>query len=366
VRVLPSPRVVGLAACPHGSVSDAEVRSLGLEPASVLDFSASINPCGPSPRVRDAIARTDISRYPDDDASALRRALARRLDASPEAIMVGNGSVELIWLLAVAYLDPGDTVLVVRPTFGEYERAARIAGAQVLCWRAEPCNGFRPDVAAIASLIVQSRPKLVFLCSPNNPTGAHLDRSEIERIVEASGSGLVVLDEAYRGFVEAPAPMLDLVAGGQVVLLRSLTKEYALAGLRLGYAVAAPDVIEHLRAVRPPWTVNAAAQAAGMAALDDEAHLARARAEVRAAKAYLEEELGRLGLAAAPSAANFLLVEVGDGAAFRGRLLRQGCCVRDCASFGLPAHVRIGIRTRPECERLVAAMAEVVEVARAR
>ncbi len=356
----PSARLAGLTSCPHGGVSDAELRSLGLDPAAVADFSASTNPCGPSPRVRDALARVALDRYPDDQATEFRRAVARQIGVLPESVLAGNGSAELIWLLCLAYLDPGDTVVVVGPTFGEYERAAKIAGARVLCWRAEPEAGFRPDARAIRALIARARPTLTFVCNPHNPTGAYLDRDEIEQLVAASAPGLVVLDEAYVGFVEAPAPTLDLVAGERVVVVRSMTKDHALAGLRLGYAVASPDVIAALHKTRPPWSVSAAAQAAGLAALEDAAHLACSRAEVWAARAYLTGELGRLGLAVTPPAANFLLVHVGDGALFRARLLPRGCCVRDCASFGLPAHVRIGVRTRPECERLVVAVKEVL------
>lgn len=358
--ITPSRRLRGLVPCPHGSIGDAELRALGLARGDMLDFSASTNPCGPSPRVRDALATVDLGRYPDDAASELRAALAARTGLPMDWLLAGNGSSELFWLLALAYLDPGDSVLVIGPTYGEYARAAQLLGARVIEWRADAATDFQPDLAAICAASERLRPKLTFLCNPNNPTGVLLDRAAVARLLAAT-PGLLVVDEAYAGFVEPPTSVLDLTADGRCVVVRSLTKDYALAGLRLGYAAAAPAVIAALRAVRPPWSVSAAAQAAGVVALADDAHLHRSQADMRAAKAYLLDALPRLGLRVLPSAANFLLVEVGDGRRCRERLLQRGCCVRDCASFGLPRHVRIGVRTTPECRRLVAAIAALLE-----
>ena len=348
-----------MAPCPHGSIADAELLELGLERSAVIDFSASTNPLGPSPRVGEALATLAVGRYPDDDAVAVRQALATQTGLDSSCLLAGNGSSELIWLLALAYLDPGDRVLVVGPTFGEYARAARIGGAAVTEWRADAATGFRPDVPVLCAIIQRLKPRIIFLCNPNNPTGVLLRRAEIERLLSAT-TGLLVLDEAYIGFVEEPPETLDLIHDGRLAVLRSLTKDYALTGLRLGYVAASPAVIDALRQVRPPWTVNAAAQAAGIAALADIAHLGRSLAVLAEAKASLLAELSRLGLHVTPPAANFLLVAVGDGAAFRRQLLHQGCVLRDCASFGLPAHVRIGVRTLPECRRLVGAIAAVL------
>ena len=354
--VPPSPRLRNLVPCPHGSVTDGELQALGFDRSAVIDFSASTNPLGPSPHVRQALAALEIGRYPDDAAVALRRTLAAHTGVDSSCLLAGNGSSELIWLLATAYLDPGDHVLVVGPTFGEYARAARIMGAEVTEWRADAEADFVPDVPALCTAIRRLSPKMVFLCNPNNPTGVLLRRSESECVLTAT-PGLLVVDEAYIGFVAKPPTILDLVAGNRLVVVRSLTKDYALTGLRLGYAAAAPPVIEALRTVRPPWSVNVAAQAAGVAAIGDPMHLQHALALVQAAKAYLVAELPRLRWRAVPSRANFLLVEVGDGACVRHQLLQHGCVLRDCASFGLPAYVRIGVRTMPECRRLVTAIA---------
>src|SRR5256714_1006349 len=363
------PHRAALPACPHGGIGDAELRALGLRRTDVLDFSASPTPLGPSPRVAEALtglaAGGDLGRYPDDGCPRLREALAAHTGCPPDQLIVANGSVEILWLLALAYLGPGDRVLVVGPTFGEYARAARIAGAAVVEWRAAEARAFRPDHDALTAAIRRVCPRLVFLCNPNNPTGVLLDRAVVTPLLAALQEGLLVVDEAYAAFADNAPWLSPLLGDGRLVLLRSLTKDYGLAGLRLGYVLGASTVIAALDRVRPPWNVNAAAEGAGLAALADEAHLARARGEVVMARAYLADALRHLGLRVYPPAANFLLVDVGgtpvgDGQAFRGALLRQGICVRDCASFGLPSCVRIGVRAQAACARLVAAVTEVL------
>ncbi|MHB1133692.1 MAG: pyridoxal phosphate-dependent aminotransferase [Chloroflexota bacterium] len=354
MAVEPKPEVRRAPYCPHGSLSNAEREAKGL--VAVLDFSANGNPLGPIPSVRRALAGCDPYRYPDDRCTALRGILAAQLGLNVENLVVGNGSVEIIWGLAAAYLRAGDRVLVVGPTFGEYARAAALAGARVETWLAQP-ESFAPNAAAIAAAIARSRPRLVFLCNPNNPTGAYLSAEAVQEVLRACSQSLLVLDEAYLPFVANPDSLIDLL-GDDLLLLRSLTKDFGLAGLRLGYAVSSPAVVDALWRVKPPWSVNAAALAAGEAALADGEHVLRGRAVARQASDYLGSALSALGLAVVPSRANFMLVRVGDAATTREGLLRRGCCVRDCTSFGLPEYVRVGLRPLDDCRRLVAAWEE--------
>jgi L-threonine-O-3-phosphate decarboxylase len=349
--IAPRRHVAALAPVPHGSIGDEELARLGLRRDQVVDFSTNTNPLGPSPAVLEAVRTAVWTHYPDDGATALRRAIAAREGVVPESVVVGNGSAELIWLVALAFLEPGQSAVVVGPTFGEYARAVRVAGGVVRELTARREDGLRPDLAAVAAVAASAR--LLFVCDPNNPTGVLLGADALARLARSRPETLIVVDEAYRPFLdEVPAwPTVPENA----VRLRSMTKDGALPGLRLGYALAAPPIARALEAVRPPWSVNAVAQAAGLAALADGGHVARARDEVRRARAYLTSELTRLGRPVLPSSANFLLVEVGDGAAVRAALLDHGVVVRDCASFGLPAHIRIGLRTLPECRRLVEA-----------
>lgn len=357
----------GVAPAVHGAVGDQELAALGLEWSGVLDFSVSSNPFGPPAAVPEALCRVDPSRYPDPDATLLRHAIASREGLDPGQVLCGNGSAELMWLAALAYLGSGDTALILGPTFGEYERACRIAGGDVKVVEAAP-PGFRWALPAICGVIATERPRLVFLCNPNNPTGVYLKPAEVWSLLEAGQETLVVVDEAYLSFVAggrsaAEALRQDASPGSQrenLLVLRSLTKDFAIPGLRLGYALGSPSIIHALRAVQPPWSVNAMALAAGQAALETRDALGEHHAEFVEAKRLVSRELSGMGLQVAPSSANFFLVRVGDGAAFRSALLPHGCVVRDCASFGLPEYIRIGIRTLSECERLVEAVRAVL------
>ncbi|MSQ33018.1 MAG: histidinol-phosphate aminotransferase family protein [Dehalococcoidia bacterium] len=351
-----SPRhEAAIESCPHGVLSPREARARGLDPGEVLDFSFNVNPYGPPLAVAAAVSRAAIARYPDSDSAELRAALAQRAGVAESQVCVGDGSMELLWLLGLAYLRPGDRALILGPTFGEYARLARIFGAQPVEMVASEAAGWAPDLAALRRALAQG-PRLVFLCNPNNPTGLYLKRGLVEEILGLCSQSLLVMDEAFLGFVGSPWPSEPLLERGQVVLVRSLTKDYALAGLRLGYAIGSAQTVAALEAVRPPWSVNALAQAAGLACLEDGQFLPTTRRQLEETKAWLTGELAALGLPAVPSAANFFLLKVGDGAAFRGRLLELGVCVRDCASFGLPQYVRIGVRTPAECRRLLEAI----------
>lgn len=345
----------------HGGLDAGELRALGLAPEQVLDFSANINPLGPSQRVRHAVAGADLASYPDRESLALREALAGRLGIDSENLLVGNGSTELIHLLARSRLGPGDTCLIFTPTFGEYEAAALAAGAEVRRFPATEAEGFRWPIADAGRAIEDLRPALVFLCNPNNPTGIYLDRHVVERLSAALGpEALLVLDDAYAALADRRWNALPLLDLGNVAILRSMTKDHALAGVRLGYLAAQPGVVAGAGALQPAWSVNAVAQAAGLGALEDAAHVEAAREVIREARAYLHGELEGLGLAVTPSAANFLLVRVGDAAGLRADLLGRGMAVRDCASFGLPEHIRIAIRKREECALLLEALKEVL------
>jgi len=285
-----------------------------------------------------------------------------------ERVLVGNGSTEIFHLLARAYLSDragGGSAVLLTPTYGEYEGACRLAGAVVLNLDADLSDGFRWDIAAAAGLIKNKQPDLVIVCSPNNPTGVYLDRREVEDLANAAGGAgsLLVVDEAYLSFVEDPWDSLELLERANVMLVRSMTKDYAQTALRLGYALASEDVVSSLRDYQPDWSVNGLAQKAGIAALGDAGYLPRARDAVLRAKKYLSAELTALGLDVPRSEANFILVKVGDAPKWRSLLLSKGMVVRDCTSFGLPEYIRVGIRSMADCQRLAAAVAAVAPAA---
>ena len=364
------PEVTQIEHVVHGAVGAAELAARGMARDHVIDFSASTNPLGPPPAVVDALrglSAEQVAHYPDPTAARLRGAIAARHDVDAEQVLVGNGSAELIWSLALAYARPEpERVLIVGPTFGEYERACRLMGAEMEWEVARAQVGFALGAAALAERIMRTRARLVWMCNPNNPTGTYLRRAAFETLLGACAEvgTLLVVDEAYLPFVREPDSLTELLAGGHLFLLRSLTKDYALAGLRLGYGLGTRDAIAALRKVQAPWSVSAVAQLAGEVALADEAHLERSRAEVWAARRLLVDGLRRLGCGVAEPAANFVLAEIPRGwesaAALRAALFARGCVVRDCASFGLPRHMRVGVRTRAECARLLEELAMVL------
>lgn len=355
MSVEPRPPLLTARRAVHGSPDYGEMERLGIDPSSVLDFSVNANAYGPSPLVSAALAGVAIDRYPDAESSRLRRALGDHNGVPLEWVAVGNGAAELIWLLAAAFLRAGDRVAVLGPTFAEYERASQAYGALVHPVDARGADGFAPDIAAFSAAL-GLRPRLAFICNPNNPTGSLLPPEWIDACCRDHPDTLLVVDESYLAFAAAAPSALGL-GHDNLLVLRSMTKDYALAGLRLGYAVAPSEpVLTAIRAVQPPWSVSVVAQAAGLAALGDPEHLARTLTLLRTAKDDLVAALQRLGLRPVPSATHFFLVDVGDAASFRRGLLQRGILVRDCASFGLPRHVRIASRRPEENERLVEAV----------
>ena len=347
----------------HGGTNIVELRSLGLRPEDVLDFSASINPLGAPRCVLQAMSDVDLAAYPDTECTVLRETLSAHLSVSTSQILFGNGSTELIHLAARAYLDARDKAIIFAPTFGEFDAAGDMQNAHVFSIVARECDGFSWDIESAVRVIAEQSPSIVFLCNPNNPTGHYMSEDDVRSIASAvPRDSLLLLDEAYLPFVDTRWNSLPLLELGNVALLRSMTKDYALTALRLGYMLAPLDVVERVRAQQHSWSVNALAQAAGVAALADAKHVEDGRRAVQDAKRYLIDELETMGLDYVPSAANLLLVKVGNARNLRHTLLKQYfISVRDCASFGLPEFIRIGIRAKNDCQRLAAALREILE-----
>jgi len=354
----PKPAIDKVVPCAHGGIDYSELKKIGIPRETILDFSVSCNPFGPPPGIREALSSASIEHYPDSEASELRQSLAKKLDIVPDNLIMGSGSTELIRLVAIAYFGSEDLVLIPQPTYGEYEVACHLINAQVLKQPMLKGADFRLNIAETVDLIQKYQPKGIFLCNPNNPTGQYLTKEEVKQILSIAKDSLVILDEAYIAFTKNAWTSLDLVNRGNLVILRSMTKDHALAGLRLGYAAAAEPIISSLKRVRPPWNVNAVAQKAGIIALNADGYLEECGIKIQEAKGFLVKELAHLGLPPLPSQTNFFLVKVGDATEFRQALLKKGMLVRDCTSFGLPDYIRLAPRTLPECQRLIAAIKE--------
>jgi histidinol-phosphate aminotransferase len=355
----PKRGIARLKTCPHGGINYAELKALGINPDEVLDFSVSSNPFMPPPGIKEALRTIAIEQYPDSEATEFRKELSAHLDIPMENILAGNGTTELIRLIAMTYFRKGDPVLILEPTYGEYEIACRIAGTRLVKHRMTEEDSFAPKMEDVADLIRKHHPRGIFICNPNNPTGKYLSRREIEALLGTIEDSLLILDEAYIAFVEQSWDSVSLVARDNVVILRSMTKDYGLSGLRLGYAVAHREVVDGLRRVCPPWNVNIIAQKVGAAVLGNGGYLEQSKLKIREAKQFLIGEFSRLGFKVLPSDANYFLVKVGSAQKFRNSLLQCGMLVRDCTSFGLPEYVRIAPRTMPECEKLITAIGSI-------
>jgi histidinol-phosphate aminotransferase len=337
-------------------------RELGLEPGSIIKLASNENPLGPSPLALAAARRAleQAQLYPDGGCYALRQKLAAAYGLPAEQFIVGNGSNEIIELLGHAFLGPGDEVVMGAPAFVVYQLVTRLFGARPV---EVPLRDWRHDLERMLSSITP-RTKLVFVCTPNNPTGTANPEAELLAFARAVPAHVtVVFDEAYADFLE-PAPDLRplIREGRRVICLRTFSKIYGLASLRIGFGYAAPELCALLQRVRQPFNVNAIAQAAAGAALDDHSFAARSVRENRAGLRQLEEGCRELQLPVVASVANFMLVQVGDGTAVFEALQRRGVIVRPVASYGLPAWVRITVGTRQQNERLLAELRPAVAV----
>jgi histidinol-phosphate aminotransferase len=331
----------------------------------IIKLASNESATGPSPRAVAALGEAvgGLNRYPDPDCAALRAAIGERWGLDPARIVCGNGSDEVLSLLARAYAGPGDEILYSRHGFLMFPIIARTVGAMPVT---APETDLAADVDALLARVTP-RTRVLFLANPNNPTGSYLGREELMRLRgELSRDVLLVIDSAYAEFVVAPdyTAGADLVdAGDNVVMTRTFSKIYALAALRLGWAYAPPAIVEVLNRMRNPFNVNAAAQAAGIAALRDVEFTASAVEHNRRWSEWLEARLTGFGLDVRPSAANFLLVRFsGEGGRTAGAanafLAAHGIIPREVADYGLPDCLRITIGLEDEMRALVAALAE--------
>jgi histidinol-phosphate aminotransferase len=346
-----------LAPYPPGKPIDELERELGIRDS--IKLASNENPLGPSPRALVAVtaALVDLHRYPDGSAFHLKRRLAARLGVAVEELVVGNGSNEIIELVVRAFLRPGDEAIMADQAFVIYKLVVQAAGGTP---RVVPLRDFTHDLDAIGAAI-GPRTRLVFLANPNNPTGTIFRRPAWEAFLQrVPAHVIVVADDAYAEYVEdAEYPDTIRTRGDgsvEVVSLRTFSKLYGLAGLRVGYGVASAAVIDTIGRIRQPFNVNALALVGALAALDDDEHVRRTLAVNREGMAYLVAAFRRLGLEHVPSAANFVLVHVGDGGRVYQALLRRGVIVRPMEVYGFPAHVRVTVGTRAENERFVDAL----------
>jgi histidinol-phosphate aminotransferase len=341
---------------PGKSIEEVKAR---YNPKIITKLGSNENPLGTSPRVIEALggAVPKVSLYPDGSSGDLRRALAARFGLAPEGIMVGNGSDEVLVLIAAAFLNPGEKVLISENTFSEYEFASRVMDGAIV---KIPLKGHRYDLAAFRKKL-SLKPKLVFLCNPNNPTGTYFTHAELEGLLRAAPrKTLVVVDEAYCEYADAPdfPRSLELLrAYPNLIISRTFSKIFGMAGLRLGYAFAHPLIIRETARVKTPFNVNLLVQAAALAALEDDGFRARSIANNLEGRAYLEKELAARGLSPLPTQANFICFKVPRPAIdVCEDMLKRGLIARALRSFGMDDWIRITIGTREQNGRFLEAL----------
>ena len=328
-----------------------------------VKIASNENPLGPSPKAVAAItaALKDLHRYPDGDCFYLKRRLSEKLGVDRSRVILGNGSNELIEMIVRTFLRVGEAIIAGEHAFAIYHLVAQAAGGRTIT---VPHKGFRFDLDAMAKAIT-SDTRIVFLDNPNNPTGTMYTRNEWEAFLEVVPRDvLVVVDEAYFEFVDDPAYPDSLQYHDDdrlLVTLRTYSKICGLAGVRVGYGVSSPEIIDALNRIRQPFNVNSLAQVGALAAIDDEDHIRRTRENNRHGLAYLRRELDRLGLEYAPSWANFLLVKVGVGA--YQKLLPEGVIIRPMEGYGFPGYARVSVGAPRENERFIAAMEKLLRKA---
>lgn len=353
---LANPWVAGLPVYEPGRPVEEVARELGFGSAAEIDKLASNeNALGPSPRAIEAMRRvsTEMHRYPDGGAYYLKRALAGRLDVEPGWILPTNGSNEALELLGHAFLDKGVGIVMADTAFVVYRLIAAAARADVA---AVPMRNYTHDLDAMLEA-VRPETRIVFIANPNNPTGTAVEPKAIERFMDAVPDTTVVcFDEAYIEILPdelRPDCLRYVREGRNAVVLRTFSKVYGLAGLRIGYAVAPDECMALLNRVRQPFNANAMALAAAEAALGDDAHVERTQRLVREGLDYLTGELGRAGIPFVPAVTNFMLVEVGKGREVFVELQKRGVIVRPMDGYGLPQHVRVTVGSRAENERFM-------------
>ncbi|GAW91266.1 histidinol-phosphate transaminase [Calderihabitans maritimus] len=338
-------------------------RELGI--TNVIKLASNENPLGPSPEAVEAMRNMaeKVHMYPDGNCYYLKRRLASMFGLTKNNFIIGNGSDEILKLIAETFIKEGDEAIIANPTFSEYTFATQLMGGKCVY---VDLKDFRYDLPAMADRITD-RTKLIFVCNPNNPTGTIVTASEVEDFMRrVPEEVIVVFDEAYWEYVtsEDYPDTLEYVKKGKknVIILRTFSKVYGLAGLRIGYGMANSELIEWINRAREPFNVNSIAQAAALAALEDQVHVRKSININNESKEWLYRKLEEIGLSYVPTEANFMLINVKhDSRQVFQKLLERGVIVRTGDIFGLDQYIRVTIGTLNQNERFIEALQEVLK-----
>jgi histidinol-phosphate aminotransferase len=361
--VLPFPINPALKSLPvyqPGRPIEEVARELGLPADTIIKVASNENPLGPSRLALKAMRETlpKLNLYPDGNAFYLKQKLAQKLAVTPANLVLGNGSNEVIELLGHLVLGEASSVVVSQYCFAVYPIVTALFGAKLV---EVPAKKFGHDLDAMLAAITPET-RLVFVANPNNPTGTSVPNDKLREFIDAVPENvLLALDEAYIEFVESPLDLLPVIREGQkrnLLLMRTFSKIYGLAGLRLGYGIGHPELITELEKIRQPFNINALVQAGALAALDDTAHVEKTRRVNARGLKFLARAFRKLGLEFVKSAANFILVKVGDGQGVFASMQKAGVIARPMGGYGLPEWIRISVGTPKENARAITALSE--------
>ena len=357
--MLPRKAILNIKPYKPGKPIEEVKRELRLK--DVIKLASNENPFGPSPKAVSAIKKSlqNINRYPESNCFYLRQALAKKLKVKENQLVFGNGSDELIILALRAFVSEGDEVIVAYPTFLIYELAAQIQGARI---KKVPARYFKYDLKAMKREVT-GKTKIVFIANPDNPNGTYVTKVELEMFLNGlPEQAMVFIDEAYFDYVEERdyPNGLDYISK-RVIVTRSFSKSYGLAGLRIGYGVSSPEIIKYMEAVREPFNVNSIAQAAAIAALKDKNFLLKTKRMTSAGRKFFYSEFKKMGLRYIPSVTNFVVFEVGkDASLICKKLLKKGVIVRDMKAWGMDTFIRVTVGTEKENKRFIKELKRII------
>ena len=335
-------------------------RELGIK--GIVKLASNENPLGPSPKALKAIKEClkDLNRYPDGGSFYLKERLAKEFGLKKKNFILGNGSNEIIELAIRAFMNEGEEVITAEPSFLIYKISVKIEGGRPVL---VPLKDYTYDLSRMREAVTE-RTKLVFIANPNNPTGTSVGRIELEKFLDGLPKGvIVILDEAYNEFVEREdfPNSLDYIDRGNVIILRTFSKAHGLPGLRVGFGISNPELIDLMNRTRQPFNVNSLAQVAALASLGDKVHVERIKRLVSEGKEYLYGEFDSLGFFYLKSDTNFILVDIkGNGKEVFEKMLREGVIVRDMNAYGLKNFIRVTIGTEKENKKFISVLKKVL------
>jgi len=362
MRLSLNPALRNLPVYQPGRPIEEVARELGLPADSLIKLASNENPLGPSPAALAAMERVlkTLHLYPDGNAFHLKQRLAQKIGVGPENLILGNGSNEIIEFVGHALMGPGVDVVVSQYCFAVYPIVTHLLGANLV---QVPARNYGHDLPAMLKAVTPDT-KVMFVANPNNPTGTIAPRAEVLALVSAIPDDvLLVMDEAYIDFLEEPVDLLPLIRAESkpnLLLMRTFSKIFGLAGLRLGYGIGHPHLIGALEKVRQPFNINSIAQAGALAALDDQVHLDRTRANNAKGLDYLQNAFRQLGFEFIPSHANFVLVRVGDGKRVFEAMQKLGVITRPMGGYQLPEWLRLTVGTPEQNSRCIAGLKKAI------